>query len=399
MVGLACLMLGPMGGCTPSSQPDEDEVLFYFRAVPIQGHVRRVWPAGQEYVDRVLEANAALRVEIDKLDEYSAVDSLWLTQDPRWRDQKQLLSRLDAVNQVLDGGRPTRLRLHRELGEAIAAIPDDLKTDRSAFAAAVFDALDLPASADELAPYERAAVGHRELCDSVRAAAAGFDPAGAGLKFTDAAQQQGVDRLHGALQGLLESDREAFIGRTAQDLARTRQRSEKVDHRSQRHEYQYLTDREKYLRKMLEAIPKGLFEAIKQQQTDLEEKQKQRDRAEPADRAKLDAEITFLEASIKHLEAQRSDLKPRIDADAVDLAIAVRMKLCPAERGIDAVISMEQDSIGIKPWFGHQLGKFRSVKTASLTMRSERRVVDRQQSTLVTRCERIDRQRRRRGER
>ncbi|MCH7812690.1 MAG: hypothetical protein IID40_01590 [Planctomycetes bacterium] len=314
MAGLACLMLGPMGGCTPSGQPDENELLFYFRAVPIQGHVRRVWPDGQNYVDQVLKANAALRGEIDKLDEYAAVDSLWLTQDPRWRDQDQLLSRLDALNEAIDGRRPTRLRLHRELGEAIAAIPDALNTDPSAFAAAVFDALDLPASADELAPYERAAAGHRELCEAVRAAAAGFDSAGAGLKFADAARQQRIDQLHGALSGLLESDRDAFIAQAAQDLTRTLQRLGTVDNRERRHEYQYLTDRKKYLRKVLGAIPKGLFEAIKRHRTDREEARKQRDRAEPAEQGKLDAQITFIETSIEHLEAQRSELKPRIDA-------------------------------------------------------------------------------------
>ena len=56
-------------------------------------------------------------------------------------------------------------------------------------------------------------------------------------------------------------------------------------------------------------------------------------------------------AGYDDLPAQPTPLEPGIDADTVNFAIAVRMKLRPTEGCIDAIYLMEQDTIRIEPWY------------------------------------------------
>ena len=104
----AGMLIGLGTGCRPRLQPDEEAVLYYFRAAPIHGKVRRVWPQGQAYVDEVLAARARLQEEIEGLEACESARSLWLSQDPRWRAAKTLSDRVGELAEIIDGGRPAR---------------------------------------------------------------------------------------------------------------------------------------------------------------------------------------------------------------------------------------------------------------------------------------------------
>ena len=315
LTGCCVGMLTGLGtGCRPRLQPDEEAVLYYFRAAPIHGKVRRVWPQGQAYVDEVLAARARLQEEIEGLEACESARSLWLSQDPRWRAAKTLSDRVGELAEIIDGGRPAREQSLRGLKEAIENLPAGLDTDRPAFVGQVWEAFRVEPTTEWLASFEDTARAHLRLCREVQACADDFDPDERGLRFKAAACQARIDRYYNELSERLKGTRAAFVESAEQKLSAARDRLKEVDSRSRRHEYQYLTDLGKHLRNGLKSIPKGLHDSIQGKEKELAELKKKLTKAAPEERGKLEADIAFIKLHIERLETERAEWKPRIDA-------------------------------------------------------------------------------------
>jgi hypothetical protein len=308
------MLIGLTAGCKSRLQPDEESVLYYFRAAAIHGKVRRVWPQGQAYVDKVLAAWARLQEGLEGLKACESTHSLWLPQDPRWRDAKTLSDRVGELAEIIDGGRPAREQSLRGLKEAIENLPAGLDTDRQAFVAQVWEAFELEPTTEWLASLEDTARAHLRLCREVQACADDFDPDGKGLKFKAAACQARIDRYYNELSERLKGARAAFVESAEQQLSAARDRLKEVDSRSRRHEYQYLTDLGKHLRDGLKSILKGLHDSIQEKEKELAKLKKKLTKAAPEEKGKLEADIAFIKLHIERLKAERGKWKPRIDA-------------------------------------------------------------------------------------
>lgn len=310
----AGMLIGLTAGCKSRLQPDEEAVLYYFRAAAIHGKVRRVWPQGQAYVDEVLAARARLQEGIEGLEACESARSLWLSQDPRWRDAKELSDRVDELAELIDGGRPAREQSLRSLKEAIENLPAGLDTDRQAFVGQVWEAFRVEPTTEWLASLEDAARAHLRLCREVQACADDLDPDEKGLRFKAAACQATINRYYNELSERLKGARAAFVENAEQELSAARDRLKKVDSRSRKHEYQYLTDLRKHLRDGLKSIPKGLHDSIQGKEKELAELKKKLTKAAPEEKSKPEADIAFIKLHIERLEAERTDWRPRIDA-------------------------------------------------------------------------------------
>ena len=314
------------GGCAPELPPSEDALLYYVRNARLlhfssgksDGRVRRLWEDGQEYVNTVLKADAALQKTLNPLREFTGPLSLWPRQDPRWQDKDALTEQLSALVEHVEGGKPDRELLLGKLAEAVAKPPAGLNLTtpdaEAAFVAKVWQALaihgvDLRGGA-VVAQLEEVGAAHLQLARAVRDCTDHFDRDQTGLRFKDAACQQQINEHYDTLQQLLIDRRAALVDYAEQTLATGALRLKKVDKREQRNEYEYLTNQKTYLRTELEAIPKELRAAIKKMQEKLEQL---RDQAAGAEDSKLAASITFHEQRLEELTGDRDAWQARID--------------------------------------------------------------------------------------
>lgn len=312
LIAIGTAILG--GGCGIRPEPSEEAVFYYLRAAQVNGQVRRAWPAGQEYIDRILHLDAQLREEIADLERYRVPEELWLREDPRWRDEEAVAERSEELRRLLEGHRPTRDAVLRELEAAVRKVPPPLaeSVDPDAFAERVWAALAPQGHAlgkpvrPVLTELEECASDHLELCRSILDCAEFLDPHSTGLAMADEQCRERVETQYAALHTALYAGREDFVLHAERELRRIRADLEAPDARADKHKHQYLRDLRKYLRDELTALPKDLYEATRSAHRELAE-------AGAATNSELAAKAAFLELKLEQLEGERARVRARVD--------------------------------------------------------------------------------------
>ena len=304
------------GGCGIRLEPSEEAVLYYLRAAQVNGQVRRAWPAGQEYLDRILELDAQLREEIADLERYRVPEELWLREDPRWRDEEAVTERSEGLRRLLEGHRPTRDAVLRELEAAIRKVPPPLaeNVDPDAFTEKVWAALAPQGPAlgqpvrTVISELEEFADDHLELCRAILDCTEFLDPHSTGLAMADEQCRERVETQYTALLTALDAGRENSVLHAERELRRIRAELAAPDARADKHKHQYLRDLRKYLRDELSALPKDLHEATRSAQRELATAE-----AGAATNSELRAKAAFLELKLEQLEGERARVRARVD--------------------------------------------------------------------------------------
>lgn len=305
-LGVSGLVLAAamLPGCSPPP-PSEEAILWYFRNVPIHGEVRRVWPAGQAYVDKVLKAHAAVMKSLEPLAAQTTPLSLWPIDDPRWQDAQAVKRHTSELEELAIGARHRRDVLLGELEEALRATPEGLELDtpeaKEAFLERAWAALSPPggelhALRATLEVYidERLAL-YRMVRDD-----------GA------ARNTQAFAAAHRALEAEFRAAREGSIALAEERLDEIGRRLASLNKRQERDEYGTLFWEQKYHRDLLQDIPKRVYAARETARKELARLRKQAPPQKPEARTRYEARVAFLEAQIERLAAEHEALKKRI---------------------------------------------------------------------------------------
>jgi hypothetical protein len=204
--GAALLALAAFAGCA-QRPPDADELVNYVRNARVSGPVRKLWDAGQAYIDAVMKQDAAYRRATARLADLEV--PTWKADDSHWRDAAAVRARADGLAGLAE---PDALQAREDafakVAEAVDAVPSGL--DRAAVVARVWEALGY-------APHTQATLDerHRALLDAhlrvlgfVEQNAAAFRPASQGLVFEDERITRQVAEAHATLMSLQLQTRE-----------------------------------------------------------------------------------------------------------------------------------------------------------------------------------------------
>jgi len=310
----------PLGGCRPEMKPSEDEILYYlrnarlmhFRTGQSAGQVRRLWPKGQEYVNKVLKADADLQKSLKSLRQFGRPLSLWLADDPQWRDVKAVQEKLAEVVSLLEVESGKRRALLEDLSRAIEGVPDDLSLAgpaKKAFTDAVWAALRIHEvslrDGEVVSALEQAVRLRRQLLEAVKAGADAFDPEQTGLTFKDPEKQHVVEVLYEQLHSLLAAHREEFRRYAEEQLAGIAALLKGQDKNPRNLAYTYLQNRRKYFLEELEDVSKEYTEHIKQHEEKHQPLKRSVDKVEPAKRAEIARKVAFHERCITELKSEK----------------------------------------------------------------------------------------------
>lgn len=300
LLGLG-LLVTPLG-CSPPP-PDAEALLWYFRNVPIHGEVRRVWPAGQAYVDDVLAVHAELAAKIAALEEAVRVTAVWPVGDPRWDDNADADAHHRELVDLGEGDTRKRALLVDDLKQAIGKLPDGLDfasaTEREAYEAALLRSLAPPFKPfDELLPELETLVIDRARLVGERVSE---DYAAASFAMQ-----------HAALVQRLSARRDAWIRFAEQRLTEIDQRLGEIDKRKQRDEYSTLFWERDYLVDRLRDYPKRVYALLSEARNELEELQDTQ-LSDANAMVRQQARMEYLTQRVAALEPEHAQLKQRID--------------------------------------------------------------------------------------
>lgn len=105
LVTLCIPLVLSLQGCSPPAlkgQAAEDAILYYLGNARFGGPVRRLWPAGQQYVDRIMRHDRVLEAKTEALEQWTQPETLWPTYDPRWQDPEALKAHILELEQALE---------------------------------------------------------------------------------------------------------------------------------------------------------------------------------------------------------------------------------------------------------------------------------------------------------
>ena len=317
------------GGCKPQFPPGEEVIFDYLRKAPIEGRVRRAWPAGQAYLDKVLKARAALLKEMEPLYALTHPSKLWPHDDPRWQDETQVADLMAELVDLAAGQRKKYEIAARKFAEAIADVPAEFDfaagDKRTPFLAQVWSSLKYDGQAQQLtdviASLEGLAIEYGNLAHAVTECKEHLDKTTVGLHFKDDSCQTRVDELHGTLLAQLREGREQAAQEAEKDLLDTVSKRKDVDRSAEKLDYEYYTDKRKYLLGLLEDIPKRLHtqvekaqDKLKEAQDNLTEAQSEAAGAEGEAAALAQAKLDFHTQYLQFLTAEEAKWKQRVEA-------------------------------------------------------------------------------------
>jgi hypothetical protein len=245
-----------------------------------------------------------LQKELAKLIQLERVDSLWHADDASWQDKAKRTKKTDELAILARGHTAACEVLLQALDRAIEDAPPDLPATNSGegLAASVRDALALDGlgmgrSPWEILPTLQELVDARlNLMRTVQSHADQLDSKKAGLRFTDAEIEESIRREHAKIRDQLRLRRESLVEYAENTLLESASRMHEIDRRGNPLEFQYLTDRVKYLRGELEDVPKRIRKRIQAVE-------------------KLDEKVATDKAKrLADLEAEWKSFKERVDA-------------------------------------------------------------------------------------
>lgn len=333
-------------GCAPPPA-SEDALLYYMEIARYNGKVRRAWPAGQAYLDRVMQYDVALDRKLGLLGEMRTPESLWANADPRWKDREalekhvsDLEKRLDEPQELLDSTEDLkevdallRRELMERIGEALDDVPEELPFTSDAakadFVRRAWDALaGGRASRERAISWLEARVRERlVLYREVLAEIEQFDTTRPGLHVLDAGLDVELNSHLMALRTDMAAVRARFIEYAQLRLRVLEPQVVQTDKRTERAEYELLSSERQYWRDELAGIPKDVNDAATAAEKRLKQAKKQLKQANAEESRLLEAEVAFCEARIEELRAQQRELEQRIgaileraDADAAEAA-------------------------------------------------------------------------------
>ena len=317
------------GGCKPQFPPGEEVIFDYLRKAPIEGCVRRAWPEGQAYLDKVLKARAGLEKSLAPLRELEDPMQLWSHDDPRWQDETQVAERLAELVDLAEGQREKRQIALRKFAKAIADVPAEFGfaagDKKEHFLDEVWSALEYDGQEQDLAgevgELERLSIEYRDLVHAVAECNEHFDQTTVGLRFKDDSCQTRIDELHGTLLVQLREGREQAAQEAEEELLDTVSKLKDVDRSANKLDYEYHRDKRKYLLELLEDIPKRLHtqvekaqDKLKEAQDKLTEDQSEAAGAEGEAAALAQAKLAFYTQQVQYLTAEEAKWKKRVEA-------------------------------------------------------------------------------------
>jgi len=249
----ALMMVGSLvmavTGCQRSyPQPSAEAVLNFLQNARLHGRLRVCWPAGQEYVERVMRADAALREALRQWAPIQTVDDLWARDDPRWRSERQVATGSPGAEPA-----PTAVAAALDaLSAAVAQLPQGLPltgTDSpAAFVDRVWQALAIDGQPlrDYVAELEALGRLQIRLRTRIVECAAHFDTNAAGLSYQDDNCRSQVDALYDELAAALRAREQRILEYAAGRMAAVYARINQVDKQKQRDEYLLLDNTREY---------------------------------------------------------------------------------------------------------------------------------------------------------
>jgi hypothetical protein len=309
-------------GCDVQPAPSEDGVLWYLRNARLgakHGRVRRVWDAGQQYIDAILKIDAQLAAQRRALQAWSTPLSLWPLDDPRWRDKPALAAHVKELGSLVEGAQFTRDQILHGLEDAVANVPDGLGLDtddrRETFKRHVWDALKVDGQplVDTLRTLEQTVTARYQLYRTVLDNHDDLTGDVGPVQFNDAIRQAGVETARADLMQSMTTQRESLIAYARAQLNEDTQRVGTLDKRKQRDEYDTIFNRTAYLREALRSLPKAFFNAAEKTAAKLEELEASPAPTTDERRARRDAQVAFLEHRLEWLKAEREQLRKQVD--------------------------------------------------------------------------------------
>ena len=322
LIILSSLALAAMTvpGCRPQYPPSEEGVIDYLRKAALihhdtgasAGKVRRLWPAGQEYVTNVTRANAKLNELLKPLRTLDSPFALPAAADPQWSEKQAVLDRMTELASLVKANAPARAAAHKKLVEAVEKTPKGIgledKEAKADFVDSVWEALAAHSTpiqdgeqTDEL---ESIGAQYLELYSVVHACADKADTTTTGLAFTDEECTEKVSGLHEQLRERLETRQMAAIDADAEGLMNARDLMVDVDKKNKRREYEYLIAEEDYYEVELEHLLKMLQAKIAATTEAAEDARSAIGSAEGDEQKKLEAKAAFLESRERVLSKQ-----------------------------------------------------------------------------------------------
>lgn len=299
----AAVAVSATAGCRPQLAPTEDGILYYVRNARLHGEVRRLWPAGQAYIDAVLKSDAKLRDALAPLLQLREPESLWSTDDPRWQDPEEVGAQVSEMQTLTDEGSAKRRTALSALREAVEAVPASLNLSEDAEAAFADRVWGVLALADARARVElREAIpaleetlrARLDLYRMVQGAAGSPDTKGTEAGGPDRASHPAIERPHGDIEAALRENQASFIAHAASVLA------EQAAAAPDRFAREHRNAERAYYRKGLEKIPKNLQNLI--------ERTKKRLAGEESSSARK-----YLEQRVERLTAKLEGLRTRVE--------------------------------------------------------------------------------------
>ena len=254
VVGGLVVAASLLGGCRPKLEPDKDAVLYYLRAVPIHGEVRRLWPEGQEHMNRLLEEHAKFLEEMAPLVALLEPGALWPLDDPRWTDQGQVQERLAELKQMLiDGQRKKRQELLSVVQEGLAAFPLPDSVDRQSFQQEAEQALANKGLlmgttwAEALPMLEELAGQYQLVC----------------RKMMESNGNEEAKQPHLRIAKKLAASEQQYVDYANEQLTAAQNRQAQLDPHKQHLENKYLNNFRKFQRETLEGLLKDRYAQMK----------------------------------------------------------------------------------------------------------------------------------------
>ncbi len=297
-------------GCGPELQPDKETLLAYVRSASVNGKVKRLWPDGQAYADKVLSARVKLNAELKPLEDYAAPLNILHRLHPDWRKADKLSTGIKEMDIAFNAGRIKRGHLAEELHEAIVNLPSDLSANEADKAALIkeIESNLLP----NVNVLEQILSARLALYRKVVSCSEDFAENASGLSFKTGECASEVEQAYVAYETIVFGKIDAFFDHAKEAVAQSATLKQSIDKAKQRVLFDYHVQRMKYYRDDAEDFVKSIKTKITKLNEELDEL-RESESAKPDVHSKSMKRAEFLPKYIEHLEPKQKMYDARLD--------------------------------------------------------------------------------------